>query len=150
MFSAKRAWRFFHRARFLFIAIACAGLCGCLRHDPAADLTIVNGAEPESLDPAIITGQADMRIVTGIFEGLMRLDPQTAHAVPAMAQSFELSPDGKIYTFHLRTNLVWSTGEPIAAEDVVYSWLRALNPDTASEYAGQLYYIKNSRGSRFY
>ena len=122
---------------------ACVWQCGCLRHDPRADLTIVNGAEPESLDPAIITGQADMRIVSSLFEGLMRLDPRTAHAVPAMAERYEESADGKVYTFHLRTNLVWSTGEPIRAEDVVYSWRRALNPDTASEYAGQLYYLKN-------
>jgi oligopeptide transport system substrate-binding protein len=118
-------------------------LCGCLRHDAPADITIVNGAEPESLDPAIITGQADMRIVSSIFEGLMRLNPVTAHAEPALAKSYEISPDGKHYTFHLRTNLVWSTGEPIRANDVVYSWIRALSPDTASEYAGQLYYIKN-------
>jgi oligopeptide transport system substrate-binding protein len=44
----------------------------------------------------------------------------------------------------LRTNLVWSTGEPITADDVVYSWLRALNPATASEYAGQLFFLKNA------
>jgi oligopeptide transport system substrate-binding protein len=143
MFNRERARRFYLPARFLFVLAACACLCGCLRRDPPADITIINGAEPESLDPAIITGQADMRIVRGFFEGLMRQDPVTARAEPALAQSYEVSPDGKIYTFHLRTNLVWSTGEPILAEDVVYSWIRALSPDLASEYAGQLYYLKN-------
>ena len=64
--------------------------------------------------------------------------------IPGLAESWEISPDGKIYTFHLRTNLVWSTGEPITADDVVYSWIRALNPATASDYAGQLYYLKNA------
>ena len=84
-----------------------------------------------------------MRINRGLFEGLMRQDPVTARAIPAIAERYDVSADGKIYTFHLRTNAVWSTGEPILAEDVVYSWIRALSPDTASEYAGQLYYLKN-------
>ena len=143
MLNLKRARRFYLPARFLLLMAACGWLCGCLRHDSPADITIVNGGEPESLDPAIITGQADMRIVRGLFEGLMRQDPVTARAVPAMAQSYEISPDGLVYTFHLRTNLVWSTGEPILAEDVVYSWIRAMSPDLASEYAGQFYYLKN-------
>jgi len=143
MSLSERARRLLLLARFFFLLAALPGLGGCLRHDPPAEVTIINGAEPESLDPEIITGQPEMRIVEGLFEGLMRLDPKTARAIPGLAERYELSPDGKVYTFHLRTNLVWSTGEPIRAEDVVYSWHRALNPDTASEYAGQLYYIKN-------
>jgi oligopeptide transport system substrate-binding protein len=143
MLLSERARRLLFPARFFFLLAAGPGLGGCLRHDPPAEVTIINGAEPESLDPEIITGQPEMRIVEGLFEGLMRLDPETARAIPGLAERYELSPDGKVYTFHLRTNLVWSTGEPIRAEDVVYSWHRALNPDTASEYAGQLYYIKN-------
>jgi len=116
---------------------------GCSRHEPPADLTIINFVEPESLDPAIITAQADMRIVSGLFEGLTRLEPVAARAVPGLAERWEISPDGKTYTFHLRTNLQWSTGGPITADDVVYSWLRELDPATASDYAGQLYYLKN-------
>jgi oligopeptide transport system substrate-binding protein len=139
----QRAPKKFSRARFVFIALACALISGCVRREPPADVTIINNLEPESLDPAIITGQADMRVVQGLFEGLTRLDPKTAHPIPAMAESWEISPDGLAYTFHLRTNLVWSTGEPIRADDVVYSWIRALNPATASDYAGQLFYLKN-------
>ncbi len=108
-------------------------------------MTIINNVEPESLDPAIITGQADSRVVEGLFEGLTRWDPQTAAPIPGLAERWEISPDGKTYTFHLRTNLVWSTGEPIQASDVVYSWIRALDPATASDYAGQLYYVKNGQ-----
>jgi oligopeptide transport system substrate-binding protein len=125
-----------------------AGFClltpGCVRREPPADITILNGAEPQSLDPAIIVGQADMRVVQGLFEGLMRLDPKTSRPIPGLAERWEISPDGKTYTFHLRANLVWSTGEPIRADDVVYSWIRALDPATASEYAGQLFYLKNA------
>ncbi len=118
-------------------------LTACSSNEPPADLTIINGAEPESLDPAIITGQPDGRVVGSLFEGLTRLDPKTADAVPAIAERWDLSPDGTIYTFHLRSNAVWSTGEPITAPDFVYSWQRVLDPNTASDYAGQLFYIKN-------
>lgn len=116
---------------------------GCIPHEPRADLVIVNGAEPESLDPAIIVGVAEMRITIGLFEGLTRLNPKTVAPEPGLADHWDISPDGLIYTFHIRGNAVWSTGEPITADDVVYSWIRALRPETASDYAGQLYYLKN-------
>jgi oligopeptide transport system substrate-binding protein len=144
MAISERARRFYSRARFSFCLIACLLIAGCGRREPAADLTIINGGEPESLDPAIITGQAEMRTVQGMFEGLTRLDSKTARAIPGLAERWDISPDGKIYTFHLRTNLVWSTGEPITAADVIYSWIRALAPVTASDYAGQLFYLKNA------
>jgi oligopeptide transport system substrate-binding protein len=128
-----------------FVLAAGIGLVasGCVRREPAADVTIINNAEPESLDPAIISGIPEFRIVIGLFEGLTRLDPKTARPIPGLAQSWDISPDGCTYTFHLRPNLVWSTGEPITADDVVYSWLRAANPATASDYAGEFFYLKN-------
>jgi len=139
-----RIRRIIPRMRFLLPLAAGLFLFGCARPEPPADLTIVNNAEPESLDPAVIVAQADMRVVQGLFEGLTRLEPVHAQAEPGLAQSWEISPDGKIYTFHLRPKLVWSTGEPITAEDVRYSWIRALDPKTACRYAGQLYYLKNA------
>ncbi|HEY4417832.1 MAG TPA: peptide ABC transporter substrate-binding protein [Verrucomicrobiae bacterium] len=144
MFIPRRARRFFQRARLLFLLSSSALIFGCSRHEPPADLTIINSAEPESLDPAIVVAQVDLRVVQGLFEGLTRLEPTNSFAVPGLAEKWDISPDGRIYTFHLRTNLVWSTGEPITADDVVYSWRRALDPKTASTYAGQLYYIKNA------
>ncbi len=109
-----------------------------------ADLTIINGKEPESLDPASVVGQPDGRIVVSIFEGLTRYDPKDAHPIPALADSWKISHDGRTYIFHIRTNAVWSTGEKITARDVEYSWLRVLNPITAADYAGNLYYLKNA------
>jgi len=129
---------------WLFASLFFISLCGCVPHEPRADLVIVNGAEPESLDPAIITGLSEMRIVSAMFEGLTRLDPKTVVPGPSLSDRWEISPDGLVYTFHIRTNAVWSTGEPITAEDFVYSWIRALDPATASDYAGQLYYLKNA------
>ena len=118
-------------------------LAGCARPEPPADLVIINGAEPESLDPAVITGEADGRVALELFGGLTRYNPTDAAPIPDLAESWDISPDGKLYTFHLRPDAVWSTGEPIAAGDFVYSWLRVLAPATASEYAGQLFYLKN-------
>jgi len=95
------------------VASFCLLAAGCVRREQPADVTIINNAEPESLDPAIISGIPEFRIAIGLFEGLTRLDPKTARPVPGLAQGWDISPDGCIYTFHLRTNLVWSTGEPI-------------------------------------
>ncbi len=116
---------------------------GCGHNEQRADLVIMNGAEPESLDPTIVTGQPDGRVAGALFEGLTRFNPKNAKPIPGLAERWDISEDGQTYTFHLRPNIVWSTGEPITADDVVYSWRRALDPLTASDYAGQLYYIKN-------
>src|SRR6185437_1145659 len=127
----------------LLFLLAALLFTGCARRGPRADLVIINGAEPESLDPGILTGEADGRIALELFAGLMRYEPTNATPVPDLAEGWDLSPDRKVYTFHLRPHLAWSTGEPITAGDVVYSWLRVLAPRTAAEYAGQLFYLKN-------
>ena len=135
----------FHPLKRGVIALAVGLLlASCARREPPADLTIVNGSEPESLDPQIVTGISEMRITKALFEGLTKLDARTALPVPALAQNWEISPDKRVYTFHLRTNLVWSTGEPITTADFIWSWKRALDPATASDYAGQLFYIKGA------
>jgi oligopeptide transport system substrate-binding protein len=116
----------------------------CTPQEPRADLVILNGAEPESLDPAVVTGQADLRATGALFEGLTRNDPRDGVPTPALAERWDVSPDGMVYTFYLRTNAVWSTGTLITTADVVYSWLRVLNPYTAGDYASQLFPIKNA------
>ncbi|MGH7970892.1 MAG: peptide ABC transporter substrate-binding protein [Limisphaerales bacterium] len=132
----------------LWHSLVAAGLgllaTGCWRGEPAADLVIVNGGEPESLDPAIVTLAADMRITKALFEGLLRLNGRTGRPSPGWAESWDISPDGTVYTFHLRTNAFWSTGEPLTSADVLYSWRRAMDPATGSDYAGQLFYIHNA------
>ncbi|HEY3854440.1 MAG TPA: peptide ABC transporter substrate-binding protein [Verrucomicrobiae bacterium] len=134
------------RLRRLFavlLLISCVAV-GCARSEPKADLVIINGPDPETLDPALGISIEGLRVIAALFEGLTRYDPQTARPIPGLAKSWEISPDGRIYTFHLRDNLQWSQGEPITADDVVYSWQRVLDPDTAAEYAGQLYSVKNA------
>lgn len=127
------------------IALAASWLLtGCQPGRLPADLVIINGAEPESLDPAIMTGQADLRIGGSLFEGLTRFDPVDGNPIPGIAERWDVSEDGRVYLFYLRPTAAWSTGEPITAEDFVYSWLRVLSPLTGSEYAGLLFYVENA------
>jgi oligopeptide transport system substrate-binding protein len=107
-----------------------------------ADLTLCNGAEPQSLDPAVITGQLEGRLALALFEGLTTRNAK-GEIIPGMAESWERSTDGLTYTFHLRPGIKWSNGEPLTADDFLNSWERVLNPATASEYAYQLYYLVN-------
>lgn len=96
--------------------------------------TIANGSEPMSLDPAQMQGTVEHRIFEALFEGLVSTD-ENGQPVPGVAESWQISDDGLTYTFTLRDDALWSDGTKITADDVVYSWLRELAPETASPYA---------------
>src|SRR5881296_3794728 len=97
----------------LAVSLLCLPLTACFHREPAADLVIINGNEPESLDPAIVVGISEMRITRALFEGLLRLDPEKAEPSAGLAERWEISTNGTLYTFHLRTNAAWSSGAPI-------------------------------------
>lgn len=115
---------------------------GCQHATDRAEFVFLNGAEPETLDPSLITGQPEGRIASALFEGLTNFD-EHGQVVPGVAEKWDLSPDGRVYTFHLRKDARWSNGQPVTARDFRDSWQRMLAPETASEYAYQLYYIHN-------
>jgi len=115
-------------------------LSGCFTHPHRADLVFINGAEPETLDPALITGQPEGRVVNALFEGLLRFD-QFGKSQPGVAASWEISLDRKTYTFHFRPEARWSDGRIVTAQDFVSSWHRTLDPTTASAYNYQLYSV---------
>jgi oligopeptide transport system substrate-binding protein len=117
---------------------------GCSQRFARADLVFANGAEPETLDPALITGQLEGRIAFALFEGLTAFNA-AGQPVPGVAERWDLSSDGRVYTFHLRANALWSNGAPVTAQDFVQSWKRVLLPETAAEYAYQLYFLKNAQ-----
>ena len=102
------------------------------------------GEEPGSIDPALSHDIAGLKILMHLFEGLVSYDPGTAEPVPGAAERWDVSEDGKTYTFHLRP-VVWSNGEPLTARDFVYSWRRVVDPKTASLYAHRMYLVKNAR-----
>jgi len=132
-----------HLIRSLFL-VAGLALFGCGQGDPRADLVFINGVEPQTLDPALITGQAEGRIAGALFEGLMRYNA-AGLPEPGVAESYEISDDGLIYTFRLRQDARWSNGDQLTAHDFVNAWQRTLEPMTASEYAYQLHYIRGAK-----
>lgn len=103
---------------------------------PAKDqvLTIANGSEPQAIDPQLVQGVPGAIIDRDLFEGLT-VENAKGNPVPGVATSWDMSKDGKTYTFHLRKNAKWSDGTPVTAQDFVYGWQRAVNPETNSQYA---------------
>ena len=89
-------------------------------------------SEPEHLDPALNTTVDGACLAVNSFVGLLTYDENGA-IVPGVAESYDVSDDKLTYTFHLRDSL-WSDGTPVTAGDFVYSWNRAANPLTASDY----------------
>ncbi len=102
-------------------------------------LVMSNLAEPGSLDPALQSGVEEQRITLALFEGLLSYDPETLHPRPGLAESWDVAPDGRTWTFHLRRS-TWSDGTPLTAADFIYAWRRVLDPpgrrrDGSADYA---------------
>jgi oligopeptide transport system substrate-binding protein len=97
---------------------------------------VLNFLNPEaipSMDPALATDESSFIYLASTMEGLYRLDEKT-QPTPGIATDHKVSADGLTWTFTLREDAKWSNGDPVTAHDFVYSWQRAVNPDTASEY----------------
>jgi ABC-type oligopeptide transport system, periplasmic component len=105
-------------------------------------LRYISGSEPESLDPAVGTGQPEARIYMALYDGLVEYHPKTMEPIPALAERWEISKDGTEYLFYLRKNAKFSNGDPITAKDFVYTFRRALAPENAFRNANLAYYIK--------
>ena len=102
-----------------------------------------NSGEPTSLDPAHISINIEGFIIYDMLEGLTIFGPDGKIEAGA-AEKWEVSEDGKVYTFHIRENAKWSDGSPLTAGDFVFAWQRVENPKTAAEYATILYPVKNA------
>ena len=101
------------------------------------DLNVMLETPVQSLDPQQATDGTSFEVIADYTDGLMQMDSD-GQAVPAIAESYELSDDGLTYTFHLRTDAKWSNGTPVTAADFVFAWQRAVDPAVASEYAYML------------
>ena len=108
-------------------------------------LRYVSGSEPETLDPQIPPLQNEARISLALFEGLAEYDPKTTAPIPALAERWEVNKDWSEVTFHLRHDGRFSNGDPITAQDFVYTIRRGLKPETASRVASLAYPIKYSQ-----
>lgn len=101
--------------------------------DETQEITLNNGAEVTSIDPAKQAAEPAFNLGRDLFEGLVIQDKQ-GKTIPGVAESWSVNDNNTVYTFHLR-DAKWSNGETVTAQDFVYSWQRLLNPSTASPYA---------------
>lgn len=107
-----------------------------------ADFTFINRGDIITLDLNLMSYQQDFRLTHGIREGLFEYHWDTLAATPAGAERAESSPDGRTWTFHLRKDAKWSNGDPVTANDYLFSWRRML--EEPGEYTYLFYYIENA------
>ncbi len=102
-----------------------------------------NDGDPETLDPHKTSTTSEAHLLRDLFEGLVIHDAK-GQVAPGVAEKWEISADGRTYRFHLRANAKWSNGEPVVADDFVFSLRRIMDPDTGAKYANILYPIRNA------
>lgn len=125
---------------------AATALPGCAPRDDARaarELRRGNGSEPDSIDPQLARMEAAMTILRDSYEGLVAMAADGS-PVPGAAERWEVSGDGRRYTFRLRAAARWSNGDRVVAEDFVAGWRRLVDPATASQYALMLEPVVNA------
>src|ERR687886_119795 len=134
--------------RSLLVAAALSVAAGCRSGDSSPQRrTLIDSRDrydPRSLDPALSTDVPTGRAVSYLFDGLTRFTVD-AKLEPGLAQRWEVSPDGKVYTFHLRPGVHFQNGSALRARQVVHSFERVLNPATKGGRAWPLYPIAGAR-----
>ena len=126
------------------VALMLASLIGATTPAVAEKvLRIANMGEPETLDPHKTSVTYESNILRNLFEGLVVQDPK-GKVAPGVAETWSASDDGVTYTFKLRANAKWSNGDPVTANDFVFSLRRIQDPNGKSQYAEVLYPIKNA------
>ena len=119
----------FYLFPFLFILVSCGESISPV--DSGLDAQILhfgNGSEPQGLDPHIVTGVPEHHLLISMCEGLTIANPKGGENLPGVAESWDISEDGKTYTFFLNQNAKWSNGDPVTSQDFVWSWMRILTP----------------------
>ena len=131
---------------FLFALVSCGESISPV--DSGVDAQILhfgNGSEPQGLDPHIVTGVPEHHLLISMCEGLTIANPKGGENLPGVAESWKISPDGTTYTFYLNKNAKWSNGDPVIADDFVWSWMRILTSTLGSQYPDMLYYLKGAK-----
>lgn len=106
-------------------------------------LTVSVGPEPQTIDPTMNTAVDGGTYINHAFEGLMKINDKN-EVVAGVAKEYKVSDDNLVYTFTLRDDAKWSDGQPVKAEDFVYSWQRLVDPKTASDYNYMIDVVKNA------
>src|SRR5660397_32003 len=128
----------------ILIVVLVAGasvVAGCGGDEAEGKVLKINvNTEPPSLDPNLATDTTSALVINNIFEGLVHIDP-SGEPYPGVAESWDVSDDGLVYTFNLRGDDTWTNGDTVTSQDFKNSWLRTLNPETGAAYAYMLYFI---------
>ncbi len=133
------------RAWGAWVAAVVFAACGRgVEAPPPGVLRINLGTEPPTLDWTRATDGTSILVIEQLMRGLTALGPDLRPA-PALAERWDVSEDGRTYTFHLRAGVRWSDGAPLRAEQFVDGWRRLLDPATGAEYAYFLYGVENAR-----
>jgi oligopeptide transport system substrate-binding protein len=103
------------------------------------------GSEPRTLDPNISQGVTEHHIIISLLEGLVIDDPNDqAKELPGVAERWEHNEDYSLWAFYFRPDAKWTNGDPVRAQDFVFSYRRALTPSLAAPYADGLFLIKGA------
>ncbi|WP_128254245.1 peptide ABC transporter substrate-binding protein [Falsirhodobacter deserti] len=129
-------------ARDLLAASALALVLGAGAASAEVVINRGNDTDPATLDPHHTQTVSEGRILKDLFDGLV-IQSAEGEAVPGVAESWDLSEDGTVYTFHLR-DAKWSNGDPVTAHDFSFAYHRIVDPMTAAGYASNLFAIKNA------
>jgi len=138
-------------ALILALGVFALTLAACARRETPVEagirtqtLLVGNSSEPVDLDPHVIIAFTDSHIAYSLFEGLTKLDGKTSEPVPAAAERWDVSPDGTVYTFHLRPNARWSNGDPVTAADFCLFVPQDPHARVWAQYSYMLWPIKNA------
>jgi oligopeptide transport system substrate-binding protein len=129
----------------LCAAVVFLGACAKPADSTRATLRISQRNEPGDVDPATAALPDEFFIIRALGQGLLVPDPAGGAPLPGAADHFDVSPDGRVYTFHLRPGAVWSNGDPVIAADFVAAYRRVLTPATAAPKAELFFAVKNAR-----
>ncbi len=139
------------RPPLLSLLVTALLAASCTRRETPAEegirthtLLIGNQNEPATLDPQIYDAATDYNVIGALFEGLTNYDEKTATPVPGVAERWEISTDGLVYTFHLRPDARWSNGDRVTAQDFAWSFQRFLTPALGNSYAYYLYPVRGA------
>lgn len=131
--------------RVALVALLGAATLTACTEKPDAELVFISTAPHKSLDPQKASWMNDARILSQLYEPLVRIDFSTLEVEPAAAESWTISDDGRVYTFTLRDDAKWSNGDPVRADDFVAAWQRVLLPDSAADYSKKLFPIEGAK-----
>ena len=132
--------------RIIYTAILLSALilsCSSKKEVSKDEIVVSLGGEVATIDPHLNTASAGTVYIRHFFEGLMKKD-KDGKLTGGIAENYSMSEDGLSYLFYLRTNAKWSDGQPVTADDFIYSYRRFVDPNTAAPYAALMAPIKNA------